>query len=141
MGPEHEVFVAFELTKLHETHYRGQVGKVLEQMTDLSEAKKLKGEVTLVIAPGTDLQMELESMAKGSGFDPTNESEVKCNILKIAQTLDNQIDMSENDLRELLKKLFPLLPSYHINTVTRMVKKGTKEGKMERISRVSGGLI
>jgi hypothetical protein len=44
-------------------------------------------------------------------------------------------------MRELLKKLFPALPSYHINTVSRMVKKGRKEGKLERLSRVSGGMF
>jgi hypothetical protein len=37
----------------------------------------------------------METLAKGSGFDPTNESEVKCNILKVAETLDLQIEMSE----------------------------------------------
>lgn len=95
MGPEHVVFLGVELTKMHETHFRGQVGKVLEEIMELTESARLKGELTLVVAPGTDVQSEMETLAKGTGFDPTNESEVKCNILKVAETLDLQIEMSE----------------------------------------------
>ena len=32
MGPDHLIFVGMELTKLHETHYRGKVGDILEEL-------------------------------------------------------------------------------------------------------------
>lgn len=93
------------------------------------------------MAPGLDYQQELEKEAKGTGFDPLKESEVSCNLLKVAQTLDKQIEMSEMELRDLLKKLFPGLPSYHLTTVTRIVKKDGKESRLERLSRITGGII
>jgi spore coat protein CotF len=51
-------------------------------------------------------------MAKGSGFDPTSDSEVKCNIMNVARALNEQVEMSEPELRALLKKVFPALPNY-----------------------------
>jgi hypothetical protein len=49
--------------------------------------------------------------------------------------------MSENELRDLLKKVFETAPSYHVNAVARLVKKGAKEGRFERLSRLTGGVI
>lgn len=43
------VFVARELTKLHEEHYRGPVEQVI---ASLREQKKVKGEVVVVVSPG-----------------------------------------------------------------------------------------
>ena len=63
------------------------------------------------------------------------------NMMRVAETLNNQIDMSEAELRELLKKVFETAPSYHVNSIARLVKKGNKEGRFERLSRISGGVI
>ena len=56
-GDRHEVFVAFELTKKFETHYRGSLQKVMDQLMRNSEDKRLKGEITMVIAPGTSEEL------------------------------------------------------------------------------------
>lgn len=62
-------------------------------------------------------------------------------MMSVAETLNGQVEMSEHELRELLKKVFSTVPSYHINTVARLVKKGGKESKMDALARRSGGLI
>ena len=49
--------------------------------------------------------------------------------------------MSESELRGMLKQIFETAPSYHINTVARLAKKGKREGRLEKIARESGGLI
>jgi len=43
---DRRIFIARELTKLHETHYRGSAEKVLHQ---LKEEKNLKGELVVII--------------------------------------------------------------------------------------------
>ena len=59
-GPNHQVFVAFELTKKFETHYRGRLESIIADLGTKSEGSRLKGEVTMVLAPGSseDLQMQ-----------------------------------------------------------------------------------
>jgi 16S rRNA C1402 (ribose-2'-O) methylase RsmI len=54
MGEKQQVFIGVELTKKFETHYRGPVGEVLKDLEDKVEGSKMKGEVTLVIAPCED---------------------------------------------------------------------------------------
>jgi len=51
MSPEQQVFVALELTKMHETHYRGKIADVMEQITLEHDDRRIKGEVTIVIGP------------------------------------------------------------------------------------------
>ena len=77
-----------ELTKLHETHYRGEVSKLRAQLEEQAEGKKLKGEVTLVIAPPVEDDEAMFKQAKGSGFDALRDAEIKCNILTVAKQLD-----------------------------------------------------
>lgn len=43
---ERRVFVARELTKMHETHYRGEIGEVIDK---LGEENFLKGEIVFVV--------------------------------------------------------------------------------------------
>lgn len=49
--------------------------------------------------------------------------------------------MSEFELRELLKKVFTTVPTYHIQAVTRLIKKGEGVGKMDRLASKVGGLM
>ena len=69
-GPSHQVFVAFELTKKFETHYRGRIERIIEDLSIKSEGSRLKGEVTVVLAPGSSEDLEIQQIVKGSGFDP-----------------------------------------------------------------------
>lgn len=62
-------------------------------------------------------------------------------LLKVAQSLDQQVDMTESELRDMLKKIFTTVPTYHIKAVARMVKKGSREGRIEVLAKKVGGLI
>ena len=46
LGGEKRVFVGRELTKIHETHYRGSISEVIKM---IQETKKIKGEITVVV--------------------------------------------------------------------------------------------
>ena len=54
MGEKQQVFIGVELTKKFETHYRGPVSEVLKDLEEKVEGSKMKGEVTLIIAPCED---------------------------------------------------------------------------------------
>ena len=45
------VFVGLELTKKHEQTLRDRVERVRQQIEEQSEGSRIKGEVTIVIAP------------------------------------------------------------------------------------------
>ena len=45
------VFVGLELTKFHEAHFRGLISKVFDELELQNEDLKIKGEVTMVLAP------------------------------------------------------------------------------------------
>jgi len=93
-----------------------------------------------VISPGvSDEQIAGETMKK-EGFEK-KDLNVNVNMLRVAESLNSQVDMSESELRGLLKQIFETAPSFHINSVARLAKKGKKESRMEKITRMSGGLI
>ena len=50
-GPKHMVYVGIELTKKHEQHIRDTVERVIEQLEEAIDGSRIKGEVTLVLAP------------------------------------------------------------------------------------------
>jgi 16S rRNA (cytidine1402-2'-O)-methyltransferase len=50
-GKDQQVYVGLELTKKHESHTRGEVSAVFEQLESTFEGSRVKGEVTLVIGP------------------------------------------------------------------------------------------
>ena len=120
-GPRHLVYVGLELTKRHEQHLRDGVQRVRSQLEELIEGSRLKGEVTLVISAWKDDE-ELKQILRGQGFNPNRDAIMKVNILTIAQRLNDQVEMSEGEFRDLLKALFPDVPSYHTSAVTRIVR-------------------
>mmetsp|Transcript_45563 Transcript_45563/g.33311 ORF Transcript_45563/g.33311 Transcript_45563/m.33311 type:complete len:94 (-) Transcript_45563:277-558(-) len=50
-GAEHEVYIGMELTKLHERHFRDTIERLKENIEHEFEGRRLKGEVTMVVAP------------------------------------------------------------------------------------------
>ncbi|HWL49112.1 MAG TPA: 16S rRNA (cytidine(1402)-2'-O)-methyltransferase [Acidimicrobiia bacterium] len=56
-GPEREIVIAREMTKLHEEVWSGSVGQAMEEWSH----RDVKGEVTVVIAPGSPEATSLES--------------------------------------------------------------------------------
>lgn len=49
--------------------------------------------------------------------------------------------MAEGEFRELLKKMFSDVPSFHINTVVRLVKSQGKQGRIDLIAKRVGGIV
>lgn len=77
---------------------------------------------------------------KGTGFDPKKDSEQKVNIVKVAKKLHEFVEMADDDFRKLLRKLFPDVPSYHIDALIKIArKKDRKERQIDRITSLLGG--
>ena len=66
--------MALELTKMNETHYRGEVSKVREEIEAKVEGSRLKGEVTIVIAASQNEELEDAKAYRGSGFNPVRDA-------------------------------------------------------------------
>ena len=50
--------------------------------------------------------------------------------------------MNDNDFRDLMKRIFPEMPSYHIDGVIKIAKKGErKETTVDRLSKLVGGIM
>ena len=47
---------------------------MIEELSEKSEGSRLKGEVTMVLAPGSSEELELLKIAKGTGFDPQRDA-------------------------------------------------------------------
>ena len=122
-GPRHQVYLAFELTKKHEEHYRDTIERLIEHFEEVTEAQRLKGEITMVLAPFVDAEEEeRKDILRGQHFNPARDSIMKINILTMADKLNNEVEMMEAEFRSLLKSLFPDVPSSHINAIIRKVR-------------------
>ena len=88
-GENQKIFVALELTKMHEAHYSGTVTQVFDDLQKAHEDKRIKGEVTIVLAPALKNEaQEMETDLKRQGFDLSKDAHLTVNVLKVAQTLD-----------------------------------------------------
>lgn len=94
----------------------------------------------MVIAP-CQLDEEYKRILNEDNFNPNVDAQIKVNLMELAKNLDSQVDMSEKEFRNLLKTLFPDVPSYHLSTVVRLIKGGNKKTKMETLSSRLGGII
>ena len=126
-GPDHEVYVGVELTKKFEAHYRDSVDRVIERLSELREESRLKGEISVVLSPFQEDQ-EYQDILKAEKFNPNKDGIIKVNIMKVAERLNEQVEMHEGEFRDLLGSLFPEIPSYHIGTVVRLSRKGKQMG-------------
>ena len=79
---------------------------------------------------------------KGSGFDPKRDAKVNVNIIKVAKTLNDTVEMGDKEFRNLLKSIFPDLPGFHIDTIVKLAKaKERPEPMIDRLSRFTGGIM
>ena len=88
---------------MNEAHFRGDVSKVRSQIETKIEGSRLKGEVTIVVSPGTDEELENAKAVKGSGFDPVRDSQITINVINTAKTLNSAVEMGDKEFRQLLK--------------------------------------
>lgn len=72
-GASHLVYVGIELTKRHEQHLRDTVERVIEELEQDAESSRLKGEVTIVLAPWKEAQ-EYTEILRGQKFDPNKDA-------------------------------------------------------------------
>jgi hypothetical protein len=54
--------------------------------------------------------------------------------MKIAQKFNEKVEMSESEFRNLMVDVFDNVPSYHLKSIVRGVKKGGKKGRFEKLS-------
>ena len=143
-GPDHQVYIGMELTKRNEAHYRDTVSRVREHLEQVSEGTRLKGEVTMVLAPWRrEDEEEYREMLRSSTFDPNRDAQVRVDLVQIAERLNNEIEMSEGEFRSLLQALFAgnNVPSYHLKTVVRMVRSNGKKRRADIVAARLGGII
>ena len=57
----------------------------MEDLSLKSEGSRLKGEVTMVIAPGASEELEMQRIVKGTGFDVQRDAIQKVNVIEIAK--------------------------------------------------------
>ena len=55
--------------------------------------------------------------------------------------MDESVDMSESEFRNLLKSMFTDIPSYHLNSIVRLVRLDGKKRRIDIISDRLGGFI
>ena len=66
----------------------------------------------------------------------------KVNAIEIARALHKNIDMGDEEFRDLLKALFPNMPSYHIDALVSIAKKPERrQNNIERLSKMLGGIM
>jgi len=141
-GPTHQVYVGMELTKRYEQHIRDTVIRVRQHLEQAFEGRRVKGEVTMIIAPWVDEEMEEQKdIQRGAYFDAKRDAVVKTNILTLAERLHGEVEMHDSEFRDLLKKLFPELPTAHIHSVVRTVKQGKKPKRFGVILDRVGGVL
>lgn len=81
------VYIGMELTKKHEQHFRDTVERVMEQLVDQNDGQRIKGEITMVLAPWKE-DDEYIKLTRGYQFDPEKDGRLNCNVLDIAKKLD-----------------------------------------------------
>lgn len=143
-GADHLVYIGMELTKLNEAHYRDTVSRLREHLEQVSEGTRLKGEVTMVLAPWRrEDEEEYREMLRSSSFNPNRDAQVRVDLVKLAERLNEEIDMSEGEFRSLLQTLFAgeKVPSYHLKTIVRMVRSNGKKKRTEVIADRLGGVV
>ena len=98
--------------------------------------------MTIVVAPGTDEELEIAKAIKGSSFDPARDAKVNVNVIKVAKSLNNTVEMSDKEFRAVLRNIFPDMPGFHIDAVVKLAKESERpERSIDRLSRLVGGIL
>lgn len=90
------------MTKLHENFIRGSASDVLEKISAMREEHPLKGEITMVIAP-SPVRKDLEDLFRESQIDKKSDLKYETNVLEVAHTLNETVDMRVSELTKLLE--------------------------------------
>lgn len=94
----------------------------------------------MVIAPWQE-DKEYLRILKEDQFNPNKDAQVRVNLLSVAKKLDDGIEMSEKEFRDLMKSMFSDVPSYHLASVVRLVRQGDKKKRLTVLSERLEGIV
>ncbi|EGR32390.1 methyltransferase, putative [Ichthyophthirius multifiliis] len=129
-GSKQQIFICFEMTKMFEKNYRGEIREIYEKLQDpeYTKASYLKGEITLIIAPfNKEYNSDLDE--KNIQQDQNLESQEKNIDLEpkvVAAILNEHIDCTDKQLSELLQGIFKISKSRAVSltdTTKHLLKK------------------
>lgn len=131
LGKRQLIFVAIEMTKLHERLLRGPISHVFDTLNKNPDytVPSLKGELTIVLAPYTkefniDL-VDLDASAKADQ-DMNLKRDFQIDLEKTIHVLNQRVDMSTKDLSEILSRIFPVSKKKLYLKIVDVKKKGFK---------------
>lgn len=118
LGRRQFVFVAVEMTKLHERLLRGTVSDVYETLNKNPDytVPSLKGELTVVVAPfakefnsdivnSEDIVSGRQSLTSDSKLATEPPNQVPIDLNKLITTLNDNVQMSTKEMAILLRKV------------------------------------
>lgn len=112
-GDLHQVFVAQELTKMHERVYRGSALEVLKQLKAESVNKgKIYGEITVVISPF---------------IEEKKENTVEIDVGQLVSTLEDYVEATP----QALAKIVHYVTGWNYKKITRMFYDVKKNKELE----------
>lgn len=98
--------------------------------------------MTLIIGPFEDEEeTERKDILRGQQFNAARDAIMKVNILAVAEKLNDEVDMLEAEFRDLLKKVFPDVPSSHIHSIVRTVRMKGKKKRFDTLVERVGGIM
>ena len=120
------IYIGVELTKLHERHLRGTISNVYDKLNKNPDytIPSLKGELTLVIAPYTDVfNKELRSKSyQEEILEEKNNVVFDVKIEDVIRDLNDSIEIEQNDLSILVSKILKIKKNKAYNIIKKMKK-------------------
>ena len=118
-GPEIEVYIGIELTKLHEQNLRGTVKELIDKIEDMDTV--LKGEVTMVIQGQKLTEEDIEAKSQLKDFNR------EVNVIDSITYMLKNIVASDNQIRKILKHSFHW-NNHEVDKIMQTIKfKGLKK--------------
>ena len=125
-GKQQMIYIGVELTKLHERHLRGTISNVYDKLNKNPDytIPSLKGELTLVIAPNTDVfNKELRSKSyQEEILEEKNNVVFDVKIEDVIRDLNDSIEIEQNDLSILVSKILKIKKNKAYNIIKKMKK-------------------
>ena len=114
-GDMHQICIAQELTKMHETLYRGTAREVLFKLKEEEAVKgKIFGEITIVISPFVAVK---------------NENIITLDINHLVKTLEDHAQSKPKDLAKILH----YITGWNQNKIRKILYKNSKGDTMSEI--------
>ncbi|KAL4512088.1 hypothetical protein ABPG72_005090 [Tetrahymena utriculariae] len=128
-GEKQQIFLSFEMTKLYEKYYRGEVRELYELLNDPEKTKQshLKGELTMVIPPflpqyNKELIEDQFKKDKRKYYhmeweDENNQKFIQVEPKVIASILNETLETTDQELANLLSQILRISRSRAMSLV------------------------